>query len=228
MANYQLTSIASIVQRLGQRTDGADTNLFWGSEEKLDAINEALRFWQALTGQWQEIITTPAIVGPFQSVPKQYSSIYRVSFNGRMLPLTSLYELDTGFSGWQNTSGTPQMWAPAGVNEIALYPYPLSGSLTYVGYQDIRRYELTDYINIGNEELTYVLGYAKHYLAFKEGSAELDNTLPSVEQMVKAASFKNARICETNTYKRYMGLDREEEQRPLANGQLVGIRSVAQ
>ena len=228
MANYQLTSIASIIQRLGQRTDGADTNVFWTEAEKLDAINEGLRFWQALTGQWQQEWVMPITASPFQPVPRQFASIYRVSYNGVPLPVTSLYELDTSFGAWQGVSGTPRFWAPCGVNEFALYPYPTSGTLTIVGYQDLPIYTNGMYINIGNEELTYVLDYARHFLAFKEGQGELDATLPGVERLVAAAALKNSRLTVTNTYKRYMGLDREEGERPLANGQVIGVRGVVQ
>lgn len=238
MANYQLTGIASMVQRLGQRTDGADTNVFWTENEKLFAITEAMRFWQALTGQWQERLYLPLSGkgSAFIDVPRQFASVYRVSHvvdgvSVTPLPITSLYELDTSFGNWQNTEGTPLYWAPCGVNKIALYPHPPSSSvnsLELIGYQDIRPVGMGDYINIGNEELTYILDYARHYLAFKEGQGELDATLPGVERLMAAAALKNSRLVATNTYKRYMGIDREEGQRPLANGQIVGVRGVVQ
>lgn len=252
MANYTSTTIYSLLQRLGQRTDGRATsydtnqphpydNSFWTENEKLFALTEAIRFWQCLTGQWQEKFYLPIEGGTaFIDVPKQLASVYRVSLvtwgsSTTPLHLTSLYELDTSFGAWQATEGTPLYWAPCGANQFAVYPHlPDQGGVwgrrafEIIGYRDIAHLDAGDYINIGNEELTYILDYARHYLAFKEGQGELDATLPGVERLVAAAAFKNSRLMATNTYKHYMGIDREEGQRPLANGETIGIRGLGQ
>lgn len=227
MAQYNLTSMASIVARLGQRTDGLDVNVFWVEQEKLDAVNEALRVWQCLVGQFEQRFlqsVPPNNASSFLPVPRQFASLTRVSHNATQLTLLSLNELDNGYPDWFGTAGTPLYWAPVGVNNIALYPYPTTGELTFFGYKDLLRLQITDNIIIGNEELTKVLDYAEHYLSFKEGMTEMQASSTALDRMAAAAAYKNGRIGETNFYKRYAGLDRENVQRPMSGGQFVGMR----
>jgi hypothetical protein len=227
VAAYQLTTIASIITRLGQRTDGMDTNVFWVEQEKLDAINEALRVWQCLVGQFEQLFkqsASPAQTNSFFPVPRQFASITRVLYNGNQLTLLSLNELDNGYPDWVNTQGTPLYWAPVGASNIALYPYPVGGELTFYGYRDLLKLGPMDYIIIGNEELTRVLEYAEHYLSFKEGMTEMQASSDALDKMAAAAAYKNGRIKQTEYFKHYAGLDRENTQRPMAAEQGVGIR----
>ena len=229
MANYTLTTVADAVKRLGQRTDGQNTNVFWTEEEKLFALNEALRVWQCLTGQWgmQMILTIPSGV-VFHSVPRQFASLLRVTRSlGQValpdapLQLISLEELNTGFPDWQSTTGTPLYWAPAGVNSFALYPYPSAETrLNLFGYIDLLTVGLGDYINIGNEELTRVLDYGRHYLSFKEGMSSLQASSEALTRLAEAASFKNARIENTEMFKKWMGLEHDEH----VGRESVGVR----
>lgn len=210
MANYQLTTIADAVKRLGQRTDGQNTNVFWTADEKLWALNEALRVWQCLVGQWAMSMTLNVGASPFFNVPRQFASIMRITSGTSQLQLISMEELDNGFPGWQAVSGTPLYWAPNGANSVALYPYPASGGdVVLYGYIDLLTAGLGDYINLGNEELTRVLDYGRHYLSFKEGMPSLQASSVALTAFAEAAALKNARIEETEMFKRAMGLDHD-------------------
>ena len=211
MANYTLTTVADAVKRLGQRTDGLNTNVFWTADEKLWAINEALRVWQCLVGQWALSTTLNIGAVNFVNVPRQFASVMRVTWEDSPLQLISLEELDNGFPSWRAASAAdPLYWAPNGANEIALYPRPSSGGdLVIYGYIDLLTVGLGDYINLGNEELTRVLDYGRHYLSFKEGMPSLQASSEALTALAKAAAEKNSRISQTELFKRAMGLDHD-------------------
>lgn len=237
MANYQLTSIANILQRIGQRTDGA--NSFWTEEEKLWAIREALAVWQCMVGQWQTIVSTGLIQPSTQNfyiVPRQIAGVTRVSWTAGKdygtdviatpLRLVSLFELDRGWPGWEaNTIGTPLYWAPNGLTEIALYPAPSAvGSITFQGFYDLIDVNPGDNINIGNEELLRVVDYARHYLSFKEGMTELQASSEALSKYAEAASLKNARMNVLDPFKKYKGSDHQLGEQPIVGTETVGVR----
>lgn len=236
MADYQLTSIDSIINRLGQRTDGRYDNVFWTAAEKLLAIQEALNVWQCMVGQWQASTTTGLVVAStnnFYLVPRQIAGVTRVLWRADTdrteptpLRLVSLFELDRGWPGWEaNTQGTPVYWAPNGLTEVCIYPAPnVAGNLTFQGFVDIPNLTLGDYINIGNEELTRVLDYAKHYLSIKEGMSEMQSTSSALTKMAEAAGEKNARINALDAFKKYKGKDHQAVQQPIFGTEALGVR----
>lgn len=235
MADYQLTSIASIVSRLGQRTDGRYDNVFWTEAEKLLAIQEALTVWQCMVGQWQISVTSGIVAAGtenFYKVPRQIAGVTRVLWaaltdrDSTPLHLVSLFELDRGWPGWHGvTQGTPLYWAPNGLTEVAIYPAPnVAGTLTFQGFYDLSQVTLGDNINIGNEELTRVLDYARHYLTWKEGMSELQTSSGALTKMAEAASAKNARINALDAFKKYKGKDHQAVQQPIFGTESLGVR----
>lgn len=214
MANYQRVTLSQLLDRLKERTDGV--GVFWTTQEATDAINEALRVWQALTGTF----TTSFIGGieagrVYYDVPKQICSLTRASFNGTGITQTSEVELDYGTPGWEGVTGAALYWAPIGINLAALSPQPTSGTIEWEGLQEIPSlFRSMDFINIGDEELNVILDYCQHYLAFKEGMPELASTQNLFANFVKAAGQKNARIRMTEMYKRAAGLIRDETEDP--------------
>ena len=227
MANYQRISFQEIKNRLRSRTDGI--GIFWGPLELRDAINEALRVWNALTGYWTTTFNVPTNSDVYQTVPSQITTLQRVQYNGAGLTLTSVAELDYGNPNWEAIApGTPIYWAPIGINQVAFNPPPMAqNSLVFEGVQETP--QLTndsDFINIGDEELTRILDYAQHYLSFKEGPPEFDNTLGAYKEFLRAAGIMNSKLKDTALYKRAMGLVRDEMERPSTSpNETVGIRS---
>jgi hypothetical protein len=220
---YQRVTLATLEQRLKEKVGNVYT--FWNEAEVRDALNEGICYWHALTGEWTATRNLTATGEAIQDVPSQCASVYRVSYvssinliqAGTPLVVTSESELDNGFPSWETITGTPSMWAPLGVNKIAFYPVPLAG-----GYFVLEHFKeaptLTsagDFIDVGDEEIIRILGYAQWYLAFKEGVKEAaENVDPLLKQMVQAATTRNKRLLESSFYREYMGSVREEEQRP--------------
>lgn len=225
MANYDRVTLGDIKQKLRERTG----ETFWSDEEYTDAINEAIRCWQLMSGEWTRNIDFPANAALLNTydVPKQICSLQRVSHANVGLTMSALPEMDSGAPGWEGTSGTPTYWMPAGVNIVDLTPYPTSGTINFEGYEEAPiMYTNGDFINIGDEELSCLLGYALHYLSFKEGITESESTIPLLAKMVQAAGRRNSNFRALASYKRYMGIYREAVERPSEVGEpKPGIRS---
>lgn len=214
MASYARISLNDLLTRLRQRLDGVD--VYWTTQEKIDAINEALRVWQAMVGEWANVFSTVALSGTYLSVPPQITSLRRVSYNGTVLQLSSLQDMDMSNPGWETVIGTPTSWMPVGLNLVAFYPKATSGAtILWEGIAETPQLQsVGDFINIGDEEVNRILGYAVHYAAIKEGTKEMEATLAALQDMIKAAALRNSRIKATTPYKRAMGLLKDEFLRP--------------
>ncbi len=212
------------------------STVFWIDAEKQDALNEAISVWQLATGQWvaQEPITADS---GYVRLPSTLISVQRVRLmtapggtsrtGGLTLSMISIPELDYGFPGWDSTTGTPTMWAPVGLNEIALYPPPSAPVLIAVeGLTDSPRLMSGgDIIDIGTEELTPLLGYTQHVLSFKEAGSEFNATQSGLLGLIEAAGERNGRFKKSAPYRRYMGLHKEEAERPVRGTPALGVRA---
>jgi hypothetical protein len=217
MSTYQRISLGDLQDRLMAMTDGV--GVYWLAPEKKDALQEALRIWQAMTFTWNASHILAVTSGHYYDVPRQICFVQRVSYNGSGLAPTSLTELDYGFPGWEGTTGTPQSWAPVGVNRIAVYPAPVTGSLLFEGVKELDPLgSLEGKVNIGDEELTRILDYAQHYLSFKEGPPEQEATTPLFQDFLVAAGLKNSHLVATEMYKDAMGFMKDTAERPPQTG----------
>src|SRR5260221_3394536 len=169
MANYASITLGTLKTRLTDRVGGNIT--FWGDSEKRSAINEAIRVWNALTGQWSKSFPVQSVAGQvFYDVPKQLISLQRVKYGSTILDQTSLFELDNGILGWQSAvTSSPQQWAPVGLTLFAVYPpapalgtFNLEGiaSAPYLGAD-------SDFIDLGDDEMGHILDYGHLYLTDK-------------------------------------------------------------
>lgn len=183
---------------------------YWGTQEYLFAINEALRIWQCMTGALQTSINVNLLGGVSASnwvdVPRQIVSVTRVLFNGVPLAPDTLTGLDYGEGSWQASQGTPVRWAPDGLTRIAIYPKPAqSGRLVLNGIMELSTLNVGDFVNVGNEELTDILEYCLHYLSIKEGPPEMDATSEGLKRLVTAATKRNGQLRKTNLFRRFAG-----------------------
>jgi hypothetical protein len=236
MAQFTRQSLTDLIESMTESV--GDNTVYWTATEKRDAINEAICMWQVMSGQWSSrvLITTADI---FTRLPNNIVSIQRVGVltrgadpetsPGTTLTMTSIPELDLAFPGWESEAlATPRMWAPVGLNEIALYPPPpVVGVLLVVeGMTDAPRlFSDGDFIDLGEENLTELLRYAHHYLTFKEAGAEFMATQEDLIGLVESAGQQNARFKMTAPYRRYMGLPHEEAQRAPRGNPSLGVRT---
>jgi len=224
LANYTLTSIASLLSRLSYRTD--ETNTFWGQDEKLNALTEALNLWQCLVGcytaKWTAISSG---ISPYIKVPKQLACVTRVLMNGKALTQVSIKELDCGFVGWEISQETvPQYWAACGINNIVIYPWNSIQHLEIYGYSDLQKPQQDDWLNLGNEVINYILDYAVGYLELKEGVEETKNLNSIMQNLLQIAVKQNEKLYASGIYNRYLGKSREPDLVPTPKEPLITVR----
>lgn len=220
---YTAVTLATLQSQLGDRWEDVP---FWTDEEARLALNEALRVWNLLTGQWKRRVTQTTTANTvWYTLPSMIIANARVEFNGRPLEQTSLTELDNGRPNWENektNSGgsvptRPALWAPAGLTLMAIWPADAAGSNSLVidGVRATPTLARTDdYIDIGQEELNAILGYALHAVSLKAGGSIFRATLPHYKTFITAAADKNDRLRASNMYRWAMGLDVNRVQRP--------------
>lgn len=223
MAHYARLTLAELKARLTARV--GENSTFWLDREKAYAINEAIRVWACMTGEFNRPFQIPTTGQVFYSIPKQLSGIYRVKFGTKTLPQTSLWELDNGFGAWENTSaGTPLFWAPVGLALLVIYPPPAAGNtLVLEGPSSPPTLGADgDFLDLGDEEAGRILDYAHAYLTFKEGGQELASALALLSSFVESAVLRNRRLLASAFFKSYPGKLRDETQRP-ARSPVEGI-----
>lgn len=229
MATYQRYSLAQIKAFLAQRVGLPASGVgFWYADEFQYAINEAISVFQALTGYWTTSFPLSLVAGEsFYDVPRQVVSVRRVTFNGAPLTQTSTPELDLSFGSWEGTTGTPEYWAPEGLNLVAVYPVPAtSATVVLEGLSDAPWLNTdADFLDIGDDELNALLEYAHHYLTFKEGGQEFKSSSPGLQTFLKQAAEKNGQLRAATFYRKWMGLDHEADQRPSSTPTPPGARA---
>ena len=213
MPAYTRVTLLDIKERLTEKV--GNNSVFWTEDEKKDAINEALCIWQLVTGDFIKPFSIPVVSGTvFYDTPKQICSTNRILWNGTPLTDISVWELDLSFLDWQTSAGTPQYWAPVGIDKFALYPQPTTGSIRLEGYaESVRLMADGDFLQLGDEELTRLLDYAHHYLTLKEDVSELQATQGGLQRFFVAAALRNARLASSSFYRRLLGQMRDETER---------------
>lgn len=217
MANYTRINLDTLIDRLSERV--GNNTVYWTAVEKKRAINEAIRVWGVMAAPWSRRFTIPTVAGQiFYDVPKQIVSLQRVKYNTTVLYETSLPELDYGVSNWQQAAvSTPSLWAPIGLDKVAIYPPAPAGS--FLNLEGLALAPALnaggDFIDIGDEDINRILDYAHHVLSFKEGGLEFEATMPLLSTFVSATVQRNSRLGAASVFRKYLGMDRAQEQRPV-------------
>jgi hypothetical protein len=76
-----------------------------------------------------------------------------------------------------------------------------------------------DFLDLGNVEVSTLLGEALHLAAFKAGLPTLNATLDFHKQFLTAAADQNDRFKQSAYYRKYMGLDLQKVLRPIRRAQ---------
>lgn len=216
--SFQNTTLGTLKTRLAEKYDG---QIFWSADQARRAINEGLRIYNLITG----IFRTPTVVttipnDPYLAVAGVLIKGTRVTIGGRVLAASSLWGLDYGRHGWEGAtilSGGmhPSQitdWAPVGLTEIALYPADSPSGVTSVTVDGVicttPLVADGDFLNLGDEEINTLLGYALHVLSFAKGSEALAKTQPYRIAFYKAAALRNATFAASSMYRKIIGEDR--------------------
>jgi hypothetical protein len=147
-----------------------------------------------------------------------WADLQRVKSNSTPLYQSSLEELDMGVNNWQQApSGTPSLWSTVGLDKVGIYPPAAAGS--FLNMEGLALAPALnaggDFIDIGDEDVNRILDYAHHVLSFKEGGLEFEATLPLMSSFVAAAVQRNSRLAATSVFRKYLGMAKADEQRPV-------------
>lgn len=222
---WQILTLADLQTRLAGKTEAQP---WWTADQARRAINEGLRVWNAITGMWTAPTTVTTIPDdPHLRVSGTLVKATRVSIAGRRLEPTSLRGLDLAVPGWETaTTATGGIhpnqvvyWAPIGLTEIMLYPADAAPGQTDVVVDGVRNTPILavsgDYLDMGSDEVSTLLGYALHVLSFTKGIEAVQATLPLRTAFFAAAAKRNAVFAASNLYKQITGADRLRFARPI-------------
>jgi hypothetical protein len=218
---YQQTTWATLRQRLQDKWEDVP---FWTDAEALLAFNEGLRVWNTLTGWWKRRITVATTANTIRyTLPGTLVYRTRVEFNGQAMFNSSVPDLDNGRWRWMiehTTSGNgvptrPMLWAPLSLQKIVIWPADAGGgnTLTLDGVSATPvLVNTTDYLDIGEDTVTVLLGYALHAAALKKAGPYFAATQKFFRSFLMAAAEENDQLKTSQVYRRYLGLDVKDQR----------------
>lgn len=119
-------------------------------------------------------------------------SLVRLQINDVPLALDTLSNLDSARPYWQNKKGRPSMagtlYDVIGLSDVPSQPYGATADL--VRSAPLPAQPL-DYIQVGSEEVGYIMDYCRHILSFKLGGSEFAATFPLYDNFLSAALQRN-------------------------------------
>jgi len=218
---YQSITLAQLLVRLG---DKVENQPYWTSDEGTRAINEGLRTYGLLTGRWHQRLVIPTTA---MNIDYGFdaSLLYRtrVAFNGFTMDPSSREDLNNGRPHWRtestasggSTPTRPTLWAPVSLQLIYIWPQDAVGgnALTLDGVSATPvLVNAGDYVDLGEEDISILLGYALHALSLKKGGPWFAATQPLFVQFLQAAAAENSLISTSQAYRRFMGLDHRDQK----------------
>lgn len=224
---YQTVTLTDLLTALEYKTEQQP---FWSHDSARRAINEGLRVWSLITGTWRTPITVQTIpADPHLFVSGVMTKATRVVMGGRVLTPTSLIALDKTIPSWEaktTASGgdVPTQvvyWAPIGLTEIMVYPADAPPGAQNITVDGVSQAPILvaggDYLNLGDEEISVLLGYALHVLSFAKGIEALKQTRPLYIAFLRACAARNAVFAGSSFYRKIIGLDRTRDWRPMVS-----------
>ncbi len=224
---YQTITLATLRLRLQDKWDGSP---FWTTDDANQAINDALLYWNALTGYWRArtTVTIPAN-DPYASVTQTMLQSCSVSITGQPLIKGSLVGLSLTRPNWRRetiTSGgavptAPTIWAPASLMMFVIWPAAVTDVQASIdGVRQTPRLTTdADFLDADESTVSAFLGYALHLAALKApGLTILTQTQGYREQFLLAAADRNAALRRTDWYKRIQRTRREHQLYPVKRG----------
>lgn len=225
---YTTVTLATLRARLQDRYTG---DPFWTEGEANDALNEALRYFNLLTGYWRGTTTATTTANqPFVSVPAALTyrtRVYRAAT--KVLTRTSISGLYRTRRNWRTqttASGSPvptviSEWAPIGLSKIAIWPADAVGGTTLTLDGVIVTPVLSgdgSFLDLGEEELQLVLAEALYVLGFKRPSI-LQELAAQHRIFMEGCGERNDQLRASAFYKNILGLDQHPRTEPIRQAQ---------
>lgn len=199
---------------------GAAGSTFWRTTELNFLIQESLRFWNLATGFWRTTATlTTSANTVWYALPNAITSQMRVNFQSQAMTPVSVYDMDYGRAAWENETTTsggdvptrPMHYIIGALNLLAIWPADAAGNnqllvdglaSTPILVND------SDFVDIGQDELTSLLRYIQHVASFKEGGGEFKATQPLFQQFLAQAATRSGILKTSAIYRKFMGFDK--------------------
>jgi hypothetical protein len=220
---YQTRSLSSLQARLADRYEHVP---FWTAEEARLAINEGLRIWNLLVAQWKGRVVVPTVANQvWYQTPAGILFPLRMDIGTTPLVQTTFYDMDLGEPNWEaettatggSVPGTVTLWIPAGFTLFAIWPADPTGALqlSVDGIVPAPILVLpTDFLDLGDEEVHVLLGYALHVLAFKVGGPVFTDTFPLYKAFIAHAAMKNDRLLQVKAFRQLLGIQSKQDSVP--------------
>ena len=215
MAYVQYTW-SEIRARLQERFE---SKIFWDDAEALVAFNEGLSVWNWATAYWHRRVTLLTVANQLDYVlPTSMLYRTRMTFNSLPMSPSNREDLNNGRYQWRSDTTLtgapvptrPMLWAPIDLSMFYLWPADAVGgnTITVDGVSATPvLVEDGDTVDLGEELLTTLLGYALHALSFKKGGPAFQATMPLFQAFLAEAAEQNRQIKTSQVYRRFMGLD---------------------
>ena len=215
---YDQVSLADLRVQLQARRDAI---LQWTPEEERRAINEALRFWNLLTGRWRRRASQATVIGGhLYTLPSTIIYGMRVTLGGSPLVCSSLPELDSFSPNWRSetiASGlgvptSPAVWVPISLQQIAIWPATTTAVANALSVDGVSATptlsEEADQVDLGQELHDHLLNFCLHLLTFKTGGPVWAATRSFYVAFLRAASEENGILKSSQKFRRASGLNR--------------------
>lgn len=195
---------------------------FWTDEEALIAFNEGLRTFNLLAAKWRTRETIATTAGTYlYTATTAILANARITFNSLPLTPSSREDLNNSRPYWRaelTTTGRdvptrPMIWARISVRSFYIWPADAAGggTLTLDGVSATPvLVEEGDTLDLGDELLNVLLGYALHSLSFSKGGEFFQATLPYWTAFLAACAEENAQLKQSLVYRRAMGQDHRD------------------
>ena len=224
---YTQVTLTTLLARLAERYEGVP---FWSADEARRALNEGLKIYSAATGFWRTLTTVVTVPNdPFVAVSAgSLVQGTRLSWQPYPLEPCSLADLNALYPNWRSTTtatpgapSRPVYWARISLNLFAIYPadaYIDVNANHTITINGIRNTPLLvnggDFIDLGQETLDVLLGYALHALTLKLGGPALVSTYPGWLALLDAAAEQSAEFAASDFYRRATGQDLQRDAKP--------------
>lgn len=130
-----------------------------------------------------------------------HRSVLRIRVNNRPVPLDVLSNLDGLRPKWLNQFGRPDYAACAfdflALSKVPNGVYAITADVSSTAHLPVL---LTDPIDLGREELPYIIDYCRHLLSFKMGGQEFLSTLPLYDNFLAGAAQRNKLLADKARY----------------------------
>jgi len=132
---------------------------------------------------------------------RSYQSAIRVQLERKPLAFDTIWNMDAARPTWMNKTGTPN-FAGLAYDFLGLSHVP--SGVFGMTCDVVRAAPLptadADFIQMGREEIPYLVNYCRHVLSFKLGGSDFESTFKLYDNFIKGAMQRNINLVARSRY----------------------------